>query len=174
MISIAAASAPQMPPFDPAVSQEAVWNIVLPPIAPHANKVGESIKDVYRTRLSSESARRILRTGISSRVITPLGQFLGIGTVELANILNLDRTTAQRRAGKDQALPLHSAESVLRVLELEALAADTFETEEVALGWLRRPHPMLDGDSPLTAAKTSYGAQSVKDILVAIKYGGAV
>jgi uncharacterized protein (DUF2384 family) len=33
---------------------------------------------------------------------------------------------------------------------------------------------MLEGDAPLAAAKTSFGAQRVKDSLVAIKYGGAV
>jgi hypothetical protein len=33
---------------------------------------------------------------------------------------------------------------------------------------------MLDGDSPLEAAKTSFGAQRVKDILIAIRYGGVV
>jgi uncharacterized protein (DUF2384 family) len=33
---------------------------------------------------------------------------------------------------------------------------------------------MLEGDSPLELAKTSYGAQRVKDILIAIRYGGVV
>ena len=31
---------------------------------------------------------------------------------------------------------------------------------------------MLDGETPLRAAKTSFGAQRVKEILNAIKYGG--
>lgn len=74
----------------------------------------------------------------------------------------------------DQPLPTHSAESVLRLLELEEIANDTFDSEGAALDWLRRPHPMLDGESPLQAAKTSFGAQRVKDILLAVKYGGVV
>lgn len=163
----------------------ALWQIVAPQSAPSPSVLttgtgaasGHAVNEpmgTYRTGFSSEAAMRILRTGISSRAITPLGQFLGIGKAELANILDLDRTTAQRRADKDLPLPTHSAESVLRVLELEALATDIFETEEVAMNWLRRPHPMLEGDSPLAAAKTSYGTRCVKDILVAIQYGGAV
>jgi uncharacterized protein (DUF2384 family) len=68
----------------------------------------------------------------------------------------------------------HSAESVLRLLELGQMAADTFETEDEASAWLRRAHPVLEGDSPLEAAKTSFGAQRVKDILIAIRYGGVV
>ena len=59
-------------------------------------------------------------------------------------------------------------------LELGQMAADTFETEDEASAWLRRAHPVLEGDSPLEAAKTSFGAQRVKDILIAIRYGGLV
>lgn len=54
------------------------------------------------------------------------------------------------------------------------MANDIFASEEDAFAWMRKSHPMLDGDSPFQAAKTSFGAQSVKDILLAIKYGGAV
>lgn len=168
-----------------ASTRNALWEIVSPQSRPSqparisgtgavgTHAVNEPIA-LYRTGFSSEAAMRILRTGISSRAITPLGQFLGIGKAELASILDLDRTTAQRRADKDLPLPTHSAESVLRVLELEAMVTDLFETEETAMNWLRRPHPMLEGDSPLAAAKTSYGTRCVKDILIAIKYGGAV
>lgn len=68
----------------------------------------------------------------------------------------------------------HLDENVLRQRELEEVANNTFESKAAALGWLRRPHPMLDGKSPLESAKTSFGAQRAKDILVSIKYGGAV
>ncbi len=123
---------------------------------------------------SNERALRILKRGISSQVIAPLSDYLAIGKGELAGMLDMDRTTALRRAGKDLPLPTHSAENVLRMLELKDIACDTFESEEAALGWLRRPHPMLDGESPLESASTSFGSRRVKDILVAIKYGGVV
>ena len=123
---------------------------------------------------NTETALGIIKNGISSRAIHPLSEFLGIGKGQVVEYLDLDRTTALRRATKDQPLPTHSAESVLRLLELDEIASDTFESEEAASGWLRRSHPMLDGESPLQAARTSFGAQRVKDILLAIKYGGVV
>lgn len=58
--------------------------------------------------------------------------------------------------------------------ELERMATDTFETREEAAQWLRTPHPMLDGDAPLQIAVTQAGAERVKDILTAIKYGGVL
>jgi putative toxin-antitoxin system antitoxin component (TIGR02293 family) len=62
----------------------------------------------------------------------------------------------------------------LRLRELVRLARETFETAVEARAWLKRPHPMLGGASPLERAKTGLGAQRVKDILVVIKHGGVV
>lgn len=124
--------------------------------------------------LNSATAYKIIKRGIPSQTLGPLSEFLGLGKGVVAEYLDLDRSTANRRATKGQLLPIHSAESVLRLLELDQMAADTFETEDESAQWLRRPHPMLEGETPLGAAKTSYGAQHVKDILLAIKYGGVV
>lgn len=125
-------------------------------------------------RLDTVSADRLIRRGIPSRVVSPLGEFLGLAKGTLAAYLDLDRSTASRRAAKDQVLPTHAAEGVVRFLELDQMACDTFESEADASRWLRQPHPMLDGETPLEAAKTGYGAQRVKDILLAIQYGGVV
>jgi len=119
-------------------------------------------------------AYRIVKRGISSRALGPLGDFLGLGKGIVAEYLDLDRGTANRRASKDLPLPTHAAESVLRLLELDQMATDTFESETESSSWLRKPHPMLDGETPLECAKSSYGAQRVKDILLAIKYGGVL
>lgn len=132
------------------------------------------IKRVGIYKIDIVSAQKIVKRGISSRAITPLGDFLGLGKGTVAEYLDLDRGTANRRAAKGQLLPMHAAEGVVRLLELDQMASDTFEEEAEASQWLRKPHPMLEGETPLEAAKTSYGAQRVKDILLAIKYGGVV
>lgn len=58
--------------------------------------------------------------------------------------------------------------------DVERMATDTFGTKEDASEWLRRPHPMLDKMSPLEMSQSEAGAQRVKAILVAIKYGGVL
>jgi len=58
--------------------------------------------------------------------------------------------------------------------EVERMAEDTFGSNEVAGCWLRKHHPLLDEKTPLQAAQTEAGAERVKSILVAIKYGGVV
>ena len=122
-------------------------------------------------RLSSAQAHTIVKRGISSRSLTPLRKYLGLGKGAVAGYLNLDRSAASRKEAKGEMLPTYAAESLLRLLELDGLAKQTFETLEEAAGWLRQPHPMLEGESPLECAKSDFGTQRVKDILVAIMHG---
>ncbi len=64
------------------------------------------------------------------------------------------------------------AKKLVVVEDIANLAAGVFATE--AESWMVRPHPMLDGETPLAAAKTPLGAQRAKNILLSIKYGGVV
>lgn len=116
---------------------------------------------------------QLIRKGLSSRIIEPVSQYLGLGKGVLAQYMDLDRGTATRLSAKDQDLPLHAAETLLRLVEVHDMAADVFATEACASAWLRTPHPLLDNEVPLEAVKTSYGAQLVKNLLMSTKYGGA-
>jgi putative toxin-antitoxin system antitoxin component (TIGR02293 family) len=156
-----------------AEAREQVWNYIVDAPQVSASAVRVLAHDKLLA-LNSSSAWRIVKNGISSKAIGPLSAYLGVGKGEVVDFLDLDRSTVSRRAAKDQLLPMHSAEGVLRLLEIDEMASDTFGSEEEAASWLRRPHPMLDGESPLAATKTSYGAQRAKDILLAVKYGGVV
>jgi putative toxin-antitoxin system antitoxin component (TIGR02293 family) len=123
--------------------------------------------------LSNAEAHRIVRNGVTGAVLEPLAELLEVGATTLAPLIGVDRTTARRYAREEQQLPPHSTETVLRLAELEALARDVFESDHAAHEWLKREHPSLD-ESPLQAAATSYGAQRVREILVAIRHGGVV
>ena len=124
--------------------------------------------------IPAATAHEILRRGVPGRVLPALGEYLGVGKTVLADLVGLDRTTASRSFASGQQLPTHAAERVLRLLELQSLAEDTFETTEVTSAWMHRGHEMLDGETPLEWAKSGYGAQRVRELLVALKYGGVV
>lgn len=117
---------------------------------------------------------RIVRRGIPSRALDAVSRYLGLPKSALAEFIDLDRSTASRLAAKDQPLPAHAAEALLRLLELHDLAGEVFASEEDAAGWLRTAHPLLDGESPLRAARTSFGAQDARNMLLALQYGGVV
>ena len=116
---------------------------------------------------------QLIRKGLSSRVIEPVSQYLGLGKGVLAQYMDLDRGTATRLSAKGQDLPPHAAETLLRLVEIYDMAADVFATKAGASTWLRTPHPLLDNEVPLDAIKTSYGALLVKNLLMSTKYGGA-
>ena len=142
----------------------------------HEHEHGKSAAEHFTIpdHLSAKQAYVIVKLGIPSRSLEPLSDHLGIGKGAAAGVLGMDRTTANRKVAKDDVLPTYAAESMLRLLELDAMARDTFETHEEAAAWLRQPHPMLDGETPLDCAKSGFGAERVKDILNAVKYGGVV
>jgi putative toxin-antitoxin system antitoxin component (TIGR02293 family) len=135
--------------------------------APHLSTAHEG----GRFSIANEVAHRIVREGVTGQVLAPLGELLDLGVTQLAPVLGVDRATARRYARNDQALPMHSAETVLRLAELEALALDVFASEQASHGWLRKVHPLL-GESPIDAASTSYGGQRVREMLIAIQHGG--
>ena len=56
-----------------------------------------------------------------------------------------------------EASEIEFDENLLRRFELDDLAEDIFETPEEAAAWMRRPHPMLDGESPLECSKSGVG-----------------
>ncbi len=142
----------------------------------HAQKSRKSAGKLFTipAHLSAKQAYVIVKLGIPSRSLEPLSDHLGIGKGAAAGVLGMDRVTANRKVAKDDVLPPYAAESMLRLLELDAMARDTFETKEEAAAWLRQPHPMLEGEMPLECAKSGFGAQRVKDMLTAVKYGGVV
>jgi putative toxin-antitoxin system antitoxin component (TIGR02293 family) len=126
------------------------------------------------TGIDSEAAVQILKAGLAASELDWASHALGLHRANLAQMVGLDSTTATNLTGNNKALPLLAAERLLRLLELDAIACATFESAAAARGWLTQQHPMLGSESPFQAAKTSYGAKQVKDLLASIKYSGAV
>jgi uncharacterized protein (DUF2384 family) len=58
--------------------------------------------------------------------------------------------------------------------ELARLLRTTFETSSDARRWWRSPHPMLSGVAPVVAVRTAAGVIQLRDMLIALRYGGVV
>ncbi len=116
---------------------------------------------------------KLSERGIPTASLEPFGKFIGLSKTDVADYVELDRTTIKRRLQAGGLLPRHSSENVLRLLEIESMVSETFGDAN-SCAWLHKKHPMLDGITPIEAAKTSYGSQRVKDLLIATKYGGVL
>jgi putative toxin-antitoxin system antitoxin component (TIGR02293 family) len=51
------------------------------------------------------------------------------------------------------------------------LTESVYGSRERALAWLRRPHPRLDGRTPLSLLKTDAGSRIVEELLIQIDEG---
>jgi uncharacterized protein (DUF2384 family) len=65
------------------------------------------------------------------------------------------------------------SESQLRLAEIKTLAIEISGSESKAKDWLNSANLTL-GDTPISLAKSEYGAVEVKRVLSAIAYGGVV
>lgn len=163
-----------------AAAREQLWDILLSGRqsvagAPRRRRSKAASAHQVPLGLSNQDAHRVVRQGIPADVLTPLANVLDLGVTQLAPLLGMDRTTLRRYSANEEArLPSHTIETILRLAELEALARETFASEEGARRWLKTAHPMLDDETPLEAAATSYGGGRVRELLVAIRHGGVV
>ncbi|MBO9514315.1 MAG: DUF2384 domain-containing protein [Variovorax sp.] len=91
---------------------------------------------------------------------------------DLQIALNLTPSMLSRKGGGDKELDPSVTERMLRHSDLLVRAAEVFGEDGPA--WMTRPHPLLDGKTPLEFASNEFGAERVREILTAIEYGGAV
>lgn len=71
-------------------------------------------------------------------------------------------------------LPVDGSSRLARVAKIWTLALDVWGSEESTRAFLFRPHPMLEGRTPLDVTLASeVGADLVESILGGLKYGSA-
>jgi putative toxin-antitoxin system antitoxin component (TIGR02293 family) len=91
---------------------------------------------------------------------------------DLQTALNLTPSMLSRKGGGDKDLDASVTERMLRHSDLLVRAAEVFGADGPA--WMTKPHPLLEGKTPLQFAANEFGAARVREILSAIEYGGVV
>ncbi|SEB08673.1 antitoxin Xre/MbcA/ParS toxin-binding domain-containing protein [Variovorax sp. YR216] len=91
---------------------------------------------------------------------------------DLQIALNLTPSMLSRKGSGDKDLDASVTERMLRHSDLLVRAAEVFGEDGPA--WMTKPHPVLDGKTPLEFASNEFGAERVREILNAIEYGGVV
>lgn len=81
------------------------------------------------------------------------------------------KTTLERR---ETQLSPEESERTERVARLFVHARRALGTEPEARAFMTTPHPLLDGRSPIDAARTDLGTRRAEQILNAIEYGLAL
>jgi putative toxin-antitoxin system antitoxin component (TIGR02293 family) len=140
-------------------------------------------KKTDRLFVSDEKGGYVVQNDVAARAIdeglkaTIVGRIVDAVSIEKGKVLGaigIDKATLRRREAKRATLDVDEAAGVIRTAELSVMATQTFGTEERGAQWLDKPHPLLDGRSPMEYANNSYGLAKVKSMLDAIRFGGVV
>ena len=85
--------------------------------------------------------------------------------------LVLPRRTFSHRKARSNRLTPEESDRLLRLLRTIAKARDTFQDEEKAHRWLRKPNRALGGAVPFEMLRTASGARLVEQVLGRIAHG---
>ena len=88
----------------------------------------------------------------------------------LARPLGISAHTLSRRRDAD-FLTTDESDCLVLLAEIVALTQQALDSAEAASKWLRTPHAMPGGESPLNHMDTAVGLQESKSMLYHIEYG---
>jgi putative toxin-antitoxin system antitoxin component (TIGR02293 family) len=123
-------------------------------------------------RMAPDVAEHLAVDGLDPDFLGDLAACSGLDPRDLLDFAGIDRTTVSRRKASGAALPQDAAVKALQAADLVTQATEVFDSPLLASTWLTKPHPSLDGDTPLRRARTPWGLSKVQSILVALRYGG--
>ncbi len=84
-------------------------------------------------------------------------------------------TLARRRAARDPRLSKDESERLVRLASVWSEAQDVWGSDEAARRFMFRPHPLLEGRTPMDVTLSSeLGGKVVGDVLGGLAHGTAV
>ncbi len=132
------------------------------------------VREGESVRLSYEVAAEAIHSGLRASIVNDIADVLPVDKATVLRAIGIDKATLGRRILRRAELDPAQAEAALRTMEITTLATETFGTLEKAALWLKKPHPLLGGTSPLDYANNQYALAKVKSMLSSIRYGGVV
>lgn len=129
--------------------------------------------ETYGCRMAHEVAEHLVADGLDPDFLGDIAGLSGLDSRDVLDFAGIDRTTVSRRKASGSALPQDAAVKALQITDLLTQATEVFGSPAQASTWLTRPHPSLDGETPLKRARTPWGMSKVQSMLVALRYGAA-
>ncbi len=125
-------------------------------------------------RLSEGQRIQSIMAGLSVSWVSAVKLTFGMSSTNIGRLLNLSRSSYERRKKDKKPLDPVSSERLDRLASIAILAEDVFEDKHKAARWLAASNDALDGNSPVMGCETEIGAKQVRRILQALEWGGAV
>lgn len=111
-----------------------------------------------------------IESGIGTDKYSKLARRMSLSAYELAHAININRRTLSRRKNEGK---ISSAESdrLYRLAELFSKAIELFDgNEELAAEWFKKDNIALNGQTPISHAKTHIGANEVSTLIYRLEH----
>ncbi len=121
--------------------------------------------------LVREASVAAVRTGLPFSALDHMADAVGVGRLALAHVIGLPSTTLARRR-KAGLLSSEESDRLVRVARIVAMVHEMMGGDQAAARrWLREPHPLLEGESPLERASTEVGGREVEQVIGRVAHG---
>ncbi len=140
-------------------------------LMPSAGQARDPCADADECRMAPDVAESLVAEGLDPDFLGNIAGYSGLESRDVLDFAGIDRTTVSRRKASGSALPQDAAVKALQITDLLTQATVVFGSPAQASSWLSRPHPALDGETPLRRARTPWGMGKVQSMLVALRYG---
>lgn len=115
-----------------------------------------------------------IHSGFEASLLQAFRAAFDVSKALASEFANISTATLDRRLKANNLLDRVASERLDRLSQIAVMAAEVFESREIASKWLSTPNQALGGVSPLSLCLTELGAGQVKRVLHAIEWGGAV
>jgi putative toxin-antitoxin system antitoxin component (TIGR02293 family) len=120
--------------------------------------------------LSEDQLREVIQRGLPYGAVESFLARFNLALKDLARIGRISpRTMARRR--KARRLEREESDRLYRMARILVRAEEVFGDRNKASRWLRRSHPLLNGQKPLEMLDTDIGSRQVDTLLGRIEHG---
>jgi len=109
-----------------------------------------------------------VRKGLSMTVLDRVVDRLDLEQAALEDVLGISVRTLQRRRKQGKDLTPTESDRLWRLLHIWRRTQAAFASNETARIWLKTPHGLLGGETPLERLDTEPGLREVEDLLTTI------
>ena len=114
-----------------------------------------------------------VRNGLGMAELDAVVDALDLDQTALQDVLGISVRTLQRRRKRGNALTAAASDRLWRLLHIWQRSRTAFASDDAARTWLKTPHGLLGGETPLERLDTEPGLREVEDLLTTLDETGA-
>lgn len=114
-----------------------------------------------------------VRKGLGMAVLDAVFGALDLEQSAVENVLGISVRTLQRRRKQGKDLTSAESDRLWRLLHIWDRSRTAFASDDAARTWLKTPHGLLGGETPLERLDTEPGLREVEDLLTTVDETGA-